>query len=165
MPSHFLASFLYHMFLCVAGSAGKEGLGGVSASQSLGGPEGVQAARGRHSPTIAVKGEAEVLFVLSIKKVYSGDLYYSIIIIKNFQCVMLFTVISASFPSGSFSVPSMCVELRGDVGEKEKPLVNLLLEEIKVTCESCEPFKNSTQVRGEALCPGRKLWLRETELL
>ena len=51
------------------------------------------------------------------------------------------------FTSGSFSVPSMCVELRGDVGEREKPLVNLLLEEIKVAYESSEPHKNSTQVR------------------
>ncbi|XP_050720689.1 intermembrane lipid transfer protein VPS13D-like isoform X3 [Eriocheir sinensis] len=87
-------------------SAGKEGLGGASASQSHGGPEGIQGARGRQSPTISVKG--------------------------------------------SFSVPSMCVELRGDVGEK-KPLVNLLLEEIRVTYESCEPYKNSTQVTLRSL--------------
>lgn len=43
-------------------------------------------------------------------------------------------------------MPSMCVELRGDVGEKEKPLVNLLLEEIKASYESCEAYKTRTQV-------------------
>lgn len=48
--------------------------------------------------------------------------------------------------TGSFSVPSTCVELRGDVGEKEKPLVNLLLEELKATYESCEPYKTITEV-------------------
>ncbi|XP_071526978.1 intermembrane lipid transfer protein VPS13D [Panulirus ornatus] len=47
---------------------------------------------------------------------------------------------------GSFSVPNTCVELRGDVGEKEKPLVNLLLEELKATYESCEPYKTVTEV-------------------
>nr|XP_045619802.1 vacuolar protein sorting-associated protein 13D-like isoform X1 [Procambarus clarkii]XP_045619809.1 vacuolar protein sorting-associated protein 13D-like isoform X1 [Procambarus clarkii] len=52
---------------------------------------------------------------------------------------------------GSFSVPSMCIELRGDVGEKEKPLVNLLLEELKATYESCEPYKTSIQVTLRSL--------------
>ncbi|KAK3881484.1 hypothetical protein Pcinc_014068 [Petrolisthes cinctipes] len=52
---------------------------------------------------------------------------------------------------GSFSVPSMCVELRGDVGEREKPLVNLLLEDIRVIYESSEPFKTVTQVTLHSL--------------
>lgn len=63
---HILLPPLYihhHLFsLCVAGSAGKDGLGGASASQSHGGPEGVQGARGRQSPTISVKGKNKVLF-------------------------------------------------------------------------------------------------------
>ncbi|KAK8735874.1 hypothetical protein OTU49_017439, partial [Cherax quadricarinatus] len=52
---------------------------------------------------------------------------------------------------GSFSVPNMCVELRGDVGEREKPLVNLLLEEINATYEACEPYKTSIQVTLRSL--------------
>ncbi|XP_042225636.1 vacuolar protein sorting-associated protein 13D-like isoform X3 [Homarus americanus] len=52
---------------------------------------------------------------------------------------------------GSFSVPNLCVELRGDVGEKEKPLVNLLLEELKATYESCEPYKTKTQLTLRSL--------------
>ena len=40
----------------------------------------------------------------------------------------------------------MCVELLGDVGDKEKPLANLLLEELNATYEYCEPFKTTTQV-------------------
>ncbi|XP_064107510.1 intermembrane lipid transfer protein VPS13D-like isoform X2 [Macrobrachium nipponense] len=52
---------------------------------------------------------------------------------------------------GSFSVPSMCIELRGDVGEKEKPLVNLLLEELNATYESCETYKTNTQVTLRSL--------------
>ncbi|XP_063884386.1 intermembrane lipid transfer protein VPS13D-like isoform X2 [Scylla paramamosain] len=88
-------------------SPGKEGARESSSSIPQEAPEDAQRARGRQSPTVAVKG--------------------------------------------SFSVPSMCVELRGDVGEREKPLVNLLLEEIKVVYESCEPYKNTTQVTLRSL--------------
>ncbi|XP_047493790.1 vacuolar protein sorting-associated protein 13D-like isoform X6 [Penaeus chinensis] len=59
--------------------------------------------------------------------------------------------VSSISVKGSFSVPSMCVELRGDVGEKEKPLVNLLLEEIKASYESCEAYKTRTQVTLRSL--------------
>ncbi|KAK7067843.1 Vacuolar protein sorting-associated protein 13D, partial [Halocaridina rubra] len=52
---------------------------------------------------------------------------------------------------GSFSVPSMCVELIGDVGDTEKPIVNLLLEELHATYESCEAYKTSTQVTLRSL--------------
>ncbi|XP_076064677.1 vacuolar protein sorting 13D isoform X4 [Oratosquilla oratoria] len=53
---------------------------------------------------------------------------------------------------GSFSVPSLIVELRGDVGEeKEKPLVNLLLEELNATYESTEKYTTNTMVTLKSL--------------
>ena len=43
-------------------------------------------------------------------------------------------------------MPTVSVELRGDAGECEQPLVNLLLEELCATFESCEPYKTNTTV-------------------
>ncbi|KAB7501647.1 Vacuolar protein sorting-associated protein 13D [Armadillidium nasatum] len=52
---------------------------------------------------------------------------------------------------GVFTVPSLYVELRGDVGQEERPLVNLVLTEISAVYDVSEPFKSNTQITLRSL--------------
>ncbi|KAG0696637.1 Vacuolar protein sorting-associated protein 13D [Chionoecetes opilio] len=120
----------------------KEGPGATTTSVPRRGPEGGQTVNARHSPTVAVK---ETSAETQQRPLQSGFMPGKS---TTDRILALHVLVERRW---SFSVPSMCVELRGDVGEREKPLVNLLLEEIKVTYESCEPYKDSIQVTLRSL--------------
>ena len=51
------------------------------------------------------------------------------------------------FDAARFSIPDVCIELRGDVGKTEQPLVNLVLHEITIVYQVTKPFEADTQVR------------------